>query len=62
MRYGMILVVAALVMVVGAGASFAQKGPLETAVEGCKKELDTYCKAVTPGEGADTRVSLCLRG
>jgi len=57
MRYRMILVVMALVMVIGVGSSFAQKGPVETAREGCKKELDTYCKTVTPGEG---RILACL--
>lgn len=57
MRYGMILVVTALVLVIGAGVSLAQKGPVETAMEGCKKELDTYCKTVTPGEG---RMLACL--
>ena len=57
MRYRMVLVVMALVMVLGIGTSFAQKGPVETAMEGCKTELDTYCKTVTPGEG---RILACL--
>jgi hypothetical protein len=57
MRYGIVLVVMVFVMVFGAGAVFAQKGPVETAKEGCKQELDTYCKTVTPGEG---RVLACL--
>jgi hypothetical protein len=57
MRYGMILVLTIFVMVSFAGMSFAQKGPVETAMEGCKKELDTYCKTVTPGEG---RILACL--
>ncbi len=57
MHYRMIMVVMALVMVFGIGTSFAQKGPVETAMEGCKKELDTYCKTVTPGEG---RILACL--
>jgi hypothetical protein len=57
MRYGMILVAMALVLVFGIGTSFAQKGPVETAMEGCKTELDTYCKTVTPGEG---RILACL--
>lgn len=35
----------------------AEKGLVETVSEGCKAELDTYCKAVTPGEG---RVLACL--
>jgi len=29
----------------------AEKGPAETVLDGCKKELETYCKDVTPGEG-----------
>jgi len=57
MHYRMIMVAMALVMVFGMGTSFAQKGPVETAMEGCKKELDTYCKTVTPGEG---RILACL--
>ena len=57
MRYKMIFVVMIFVMVLSVGTSFAQKGPVETAMEGCKKELDTYCKTVTPGEG---RVLACL--
>jgi hypothetical protein len=57
MKCRMILVFVALVMVFNVGTSFAQKGPVETAMEGCKKELDTYCKTVTPGEG---RILACL--
>lgn len=32
-------------------------GPLETFVEGCQVELETYCKDVTPGDG---RVLACI--
>jgi hypothetical protein len=39
------------------GTSFAEKGPIETALEGCKTDLETYCKNVTPGEG---RILACL--
>jgi hypothetical protein len=35
----------------------AEKGPVETVLNGCKKELETYCKDVTPGEG---RLLACL--
>jgi Cysteine rich repeat len=35
----------------------AEKGPVETVLEGCKKEFETYCKEVTPGEG---RLLACL--
>ena len=41
-----------------AGNIFAEtKGPVEIVADGCKKEIDTYCKVVTPGEG---RVLACL--
>ncbi len=30
---------------------------VQTVIDGCKKELDTYCKDVTPGQG---RVLACL--
>jgi hypothetical protein len=33
------------------------QGPIETFLEGCKKELETYCKDVTPGEG---RLLACI--
>ncbi len=35
----------------------ADRGPADTVLEGCKKELESYCKNVTPGEG---RVLACL--
>jgi len=35
----------------------AQKGPVEIFLEGCKTELNTYCKDVTPGEG---RLLACI--
>jgi hypothetical protein len=37
--------------------ALAAKGPIETFNDGCKKELETYCKDVTPGEG---RLIACL--
>ena len=40
-----------------AGSALAQEGLVQTVKEGCKTELETYCKAVTPGEG---RVLACL--
>jgi hypothetical protein len=40
-----------------AGFVFAEKGPVETVTEGCKKEIETYCKDVKPGEG---RILACL--
>ncbi|HVN24786.1 MAG TPA: cysteine rich repeat-containing protein, partial [Syntrophorhabdales bacterium] len=35
----------------------ADKGPVETVLDGCQKEFETYCKNVTPGEG---RLLACL--
>jgi hypothetical protein len=35
----------------------AAENVLESLAKGCKKELETYCKGVTPGEG---RVLACL--
>ena len=32
-------------------ASMGAKGPAEVVAEGCKTELETYCKDVTMGEG-----------
>jgi hypothetical protein len=34
-----------------------EKGPVETFLEGCKTELDSYCKNVTPG---DNRLLACI--
>lgn len=55
----LVLCLAVLCMIsVFAGNVFAEtKGPLETVADGCKKEIDTYCKGVTPGEG---RILACL--
>ena len=49
-----IAVVAALAV---ASPTFAQEGPVETVKTGCKTELETYCKNVTPGQ---RRVLACL--
>jgi hypothetical protein len=58
MRYRIGMAIMILVMVIGTGASFAQqKGPVDTVMQGCKQELDQYCKNVTKGEG---RVLACL--
>ena len=40
-----------------AGVAPAQEGLVRTVTEGCKTEIETYCKGVTPGEG---RVLACL--
>ena len=66
MRYAMVwMVVIGMVLVFSGGVSAQQKGPAEAAAQGlidqvakgCDKELMTYCKDVTPGEG---RVLACL--
>lgn len=31
--------------------ALAEDNPIESAVKGCQKELETFCKDVTPGEG-----------
>lgn len=46
-----------LVLVFFAGTALAGSNPVETVVTGCKKELETYCKDVTPGQG---RILACL--
>ena len=40
------------------GLAFAEeKGPVETVLDGCQKDIETYCKGVKPGEG---RILACL--
>ena len=48
------LLVFSLVIVIGASAA---DNLVETVANGCKTEIDTYCKDVTPGEG---RILACL--
>jgi hypothetical protein len=66
MRHAMVwMVVIGMVLVLGGVVSAQQKGPAEAVAQGivdsvkkgCDKELKTYCKDVTPGEG---RVLACL--
>lgn len=57
MRYVMAVAVAICMICTIAGSASAQKPLLETVTKGCEKELTTYCKDVTPGEG---RVLACL--
>ncbi len=35
----------------------AEEGLVQTVADGCKTELETYCKDVTPGDG---RILACL--
>jgi hypothetical protein len=39
------------------GVAVAQQSIVDTVANGCKTEIETYCKGVTPGEG---RVLACL--
>ena len=53
--YLLLFIITALVFA-GTSASAADD-LIQTVVNGCKQELETYCKDVTPGEG---RVLACL--
>ncbi len=50
-------VIAVIAAFAVASPTFAQQGPVETVKTGCKTELVTYCKDVTPGQ---RRVLACL--
>ena len=51
------LVLGVCALTLFAGATLAGPDPVSTVVQGCEKELSSYCKDVTPGEG---RVLACL--
>lgn len=51
MRNTMVWMVIIGMVLVFSGVASAQQGLVETVVKGCDKELKTYCKDVTPGEG-----------
>jgi hypothetical protein len=51
------MVVLGCMMLVGGSAYAAEKGLVDMVADGCKTEINTYCKGVTPGEG---RVLACL--
>jgi len=44
-------------VLVGGSASAEEKGLVQIVADGCKTEIDTYCKGVVPGEG---RILACL--
>ena len=46
-----------LVVLFGGLVLAEEMGPVEIVADGCNKEIATYCKGVTPGEG---RVLACL--
>lgn len=43
-------VLGALLLTLVAVPAGAQQGPIETVMEGCKPELETYCSQVRPGQ------------
>ena len=51
MRYAMVWMVVISVVLVFSGVVSAQQALVDSVVKGCDKELKTYCKDVTPGEG-----------
>ncbi|KPK39707.1 MAG: hypothetical protein AMJ69_04940 [Gammaproteobacteria bacterium SG8_47] len=55
-RYAISMCCAATLLIISSAAS-AQQGLVETVLEGCKTELESYCSKVTPGEG---RILACL--
>jgi hypothetical protein len=51
-------IIGVVIMTIGVvGNLSAQESIIETVATGCKTELETYCKNVTPGEG---RILACL--
>jgi hypothetical protein len=51
MRYAMLWMVVIGTVLVFSGVASAQQALIDSVVKGCDKELKTYCKDVTPGEG-----------
>jgi Cysteine rich repeat len=55
---GVFLVIGVAMVSLGlAGNLYAQETLIDTVANGCKTEITTYCKEVTPGEG---RILACL--
>ena len=57
MRHAMVWMVVIGMVLVFSGVASAQQKLIESVSKGCEKELKTFCKDVTPGEG---RVLACL--
>jgi hypothetical protein len=57
MRHAMVWMVVIGMVLVFSGVVSAQQKLIESVAKGCEKELKTFCKDVTPGEG---RVLACL--
>ena len=56
-KMSMCLAVICCVVFLGGIAVAQQKAPVEKVLDGCSKEVETYCKNVTPGNG---RLLSCL--
>lgn len=57
MRNMMVAIAVSGMVVLAGGSVSAQQKLIDSVAKGCEKELTTYCKDVTPGEG---RVLACL--
>jgi hypothetical protein len=57
MRKRVILLAVVAMFFVSISSAWAVENVVETVANGCEKELTTYCKDVTPGEG---RLLACL--
>lgn len=57
MRFALVAVAVIGLVIWAGGSAIAAQPLIDTVVKGCEKELTTYCKDVTPGEG---RVLACL--
>ena len=51
------VIVAVVAMLLAGGMAVAQESLVDTVARGCEREIKTFCKDVTPGEG---RVLACL--
>jgi hypothetical protein len=58
MKKMLAIAVGLCLLVLIAGSALAEeKGLIETVADGCKQDIETYCKGVKPGEG---RILACL--
>jgi hypothetical protein len=58
MKKTLVVIMSLCVVMLMVGFAFAEeKGPVEIVADGCSKEINTYCKGVTPGEG---RILACI--
>jgi hypothetical protein len=51
MRHAMVWIAVISMVLVFSGVVSAQQALIDSVVKGCDKELKSYCKDVTPGEG-----------